>query len=97
MRANSENNKLPGVKPKNKNPEILAYTLLDVIDVSEKITSLMHKKNINPALFIHSLILTTQILKKQYKTIPQEINERTKEIKKLLSETIWNPTRYTYY
>ena len=88
MRTNSENNKLPGLQPKNKKPEILAYTLLDVIDISEKITSVMHQKNINPALFIHSLILTTQILEKQFKTIPQEINERTKEIKKLLSETI---------
>ena len=71
-------------------PEVKEYNLYELINISEKITSVMNKNKIHPYEFIHALILTIEIMKNKFKPIPYELNELTKEIKQIVKTTLPN-------
>ena len=63
------------------------YTIEDVIKTSNDILKWSEEQKVNPALFLHTLIFTTEYLTKRGGFIPKQIAEIRRASKKIIEGT----------
>jgi hypothetical protein len=64
--------------------DLSKYSLGDVTKYSDKLLKLLNDEKINPAVFLHSLIFTSEIMIKQYRFVPKQVAEIRRQTRKLV-------------
>jgi hypothetical protein len=68
------------------NKEQSRYSIEDVINCSDKLLKFYETEKVDTAIFLHSLIFTSEFLISKLNFVPKEIAEIRRQTKKLVSE-----------
>jgi len=71
--------------------EVTQYTTQDLITNVNKLLKYAEQEKMNPAIFMHSLIFTSEFMIQKYNFVPKEIAEIRRQSKKLIDEVFAQP------
>ncbi|MEM4257808.1 MAG: hypothetical protein QXL17_01475 [Candidatus Thermoplasmatota archaeon] len=74
--------------PEHQNQQPQSYTTQDVLNNVNKVFKLAEQEQWNPAIFLHTLIFTSEVVMKQYQFVPKEIAEIRRQTKKIIDHIV---------